>query len=134
GRRLITASHDGTARVWDASTGRQIFVLKGHGGPVLSAAFSPDGRRVATGSYDRTARIWDAATGRQLLLLPHPDRVRSVAFSPGADRLVTASYDHTARIWDAVTGRQIRVLTGHSALVTSAVFSSDGQRVLTASY
>ncbi|HEU5443222.1 MAG TPA: serine/threonine-protein kinase, partial [Steroidobacteraceae bacterium] len=77
GRRLVTASHDGTARVWDAATGRQILVLEGHGGPVISAAFSPDDHRIATGSFDKTARIWDAVTGRQLLVLRHPDRVRS---------------------------------------------------------
>jgi WD40 repeat protein/serine/threonine protein kinase/TPR repeat protein len=134
GRRLITASYDGTARVWDASTGRQLLILQGHGGPVLSATFSPDGRRVATGSYDKTARIWDAATGRQLLVLPHQDRVRSVAFSPDGRQLITGAYDKTARIWDATTGRPIRVLTGHSALVTSAVFSADGRRIVTASY
>ena len=134
GKRLITASHDGTARVWDAANGRQILVLQGHGGPVLSAAFSPDGLRAATGSYDKTTRVWDVSTGRQLLVLPHPDRVRSVAFSPDGRQLVTASYDHTVRIWDAMTGRQIHILTGHSALVTSAVFSADGRRVVSASY
>ncbi|HZT03949.1 MAG TPA: protein kinase [Steroidobacteraceae bacterium] len=134
GRRLITASYDGTARIWDASTGRQMLILQGHGGPVLAATFSPDGRRVATGSYDKTARIWDAATGRQLLVLPHQERVRSVAFSPDGHQLITGAYDKAARIWDAATGRQVRVLTGHSALVTSAAFSPDGRRIVTASY
>ena len=134
GHRLITASYDGTARIWDASTGRQILVLRGHGGPVISAAFSPDGQRVATGSFDDTARIWDASTGRQLQVLRHEARVRSVAFSPDGRELVTASYDHSARIWDIATGTQVRLLAGHSALVTSAVFSSDGRRIVTASY
>jgi WD40 repeat protein/serine/threonine protein kinase len=134
GQRLVTASYDGTARVWDAASGRQLLILRGHGGPVMAAAFSPDGRRIATGSFDRTARIWDAATGRQLLVVRHPDRVRSVAFSPSGSQLITASYDHTARIWDAATGRLIRILTGHSALVTAATFSPDGHRIVTSSY
>jgi eukaryotic-like serine/threonine-protein kinase len=134
GQRLITASHDGTVRVWDARTGRQILLLQGHGGPVLSAAFSPDGSRIATGSFDKTARIWDALTGQQLLVLRHGARVRSVAFSPDGRQLVTGSYDNAARIWDVATGLQLRLLAGHSALVTSAIFSSDGRRIVTASY
>ena len=134
GKRLVTASYDGTARIWDASSGRQLLVLQGHGGPVLSAAFSPDGRRIATGSFDKTARIWEASTGRQLFVLRHDSRVRSVAFSPDGTQLVTASYDDNARIWDAMTGRQIHLLAGHSALVTSAAYSSDGRWIVTASY
>lgn len=135
GRRLVTASYDGTARIWDAATGRQRLVLRGHSGPVMSAVFSPHGRRIATASFDKTARIWDAATGKMLVILAgHAARVRSAAFSPDGRQLVTASYDHTARIWDAASGRQIRILSGHSALVTSAAFSCDGRRIVTASY
>lgn len=62
GRRLVTASDDKTARVWDLATGRTILVLSGHQERVRSAVFSPDGRRVATGSFDGTARVWDLAS------------------------------------------------------------------------
>ena len=48
---------------------REILTLKGHSGPVTSAAFSPDGRRVVTASWDDTAKIWDAETGKELLTL-----------------------------------------------------------------
>jgi WD40 repeat protein len=65
GRRVVTASDDKTARVWDAATGQGIAQLTGHQGPVNSAAFSPDGQRVVTASVDRTARVWDAAMGEQ---------------------------------------------------------------------
>jgi hypothetical protein len=43
-----------------ADTGKEAAVLKGHAGPVRSAAFSPDGQRVVTASSDHTARLWDA--------------------------------------------------------------------------
>ena len=65
GERVVTASSDGTARVWDASSNPSgnyscslLAVLNGHTNLVLSAAFSPDGERVVTASADNTARVW----------------------------------------------------------------------------
>jgi WD40 repeat protein len=60
GSRIVTASGDKTARIWDAATAKEIAVLRGHESYVNSAAFSPDGARIITASGDRTARIWDA--------------------------------------------------------------------------
>jgi WD40 repeat protein len=58
--RIVTASWDKTARIWDAATGKEITVLRGHDDSVSSAAFSPDGMWIVTASWDKTARIWDA--------------------------------------------------------------------------
>jgi WD40 repeat protein len=137
GKRIVTASYDGTARVWDAETGREIAPpLKEHYDVVLSAAFSPDGRRIVTASWDKTARLWDAETGREVAppLKGHGGVVLSAAFSPDSQRIVTASNDTTARVWDAETGREIAPpLKGHGGTVTSAAFSPDGRRIVTAS-
>ena len=64
GKRLVTASHDGTARVWDAGTGKPVGEPMTHRAAVESASFSPDGKRVVTASKDLTARVWDAGTGK----------------------------------------------------------------------
>ena len=66
GRRIVTGSVDGTAKLWEATSGKELLTLKGHGGRVHSVAFSPDGRRIASGGDDRTARIWDVATADQV--------------------------------------------------------------------
>src|SRR6476659_4690111 len=70
GSRIVTASWDKTARIWDVASARalllarvlrlatEIAVLRGHENTVTSAAFSPDGSRIVTGSSDKTARIW----------------------------------------------------------------------------
>jgi hypothetical protein len=135
GTRVVTASEDKTARIWDAATGMEIVVLRGHDGGVTSAAFSRDGSRIVTASSDQTARIWDAATGKEIVVLRgHDDFVSSAAFSPDGLRIVTASEDETARIWDAATGMEIVVLRGHDGGVTSAAFSRDGSRIVTASW
>ena len=58
GTRVLTGSEDGTARLWDAETGREIRRFGGHSRGLTSVAFSPDGTRVLTGSGDNTARLW----------------------------------------------------------------------------
>jgi WD40 repeat protein/serine/threonine protein kinase len=134
GLKILTASDDRTARVWDAGTGQQLLVMK-HAGRVTSAAFSPDGKRIVTASLDKTARVWDAVTGQLSIALEgHTAGVWSASFSPDGQRVLTASSDKTARIWDIATGQQILALNGHGDRVWSASFSPDGSRVVTASF
>jgi WD40 repeat protein len=71
GKTIVTAGCDlldendrcrvGSARVWDAASGRELRALTGHAGEVLSAAHSPDGEMIPTAGADWTARIWDAS-------------------------------------------------------------------------
>jgi WD40 repeat protein len=132
GTRVVTASSDQTARIWDTATGKET-VLRGHTGRVWSAAFSPDGSRIVTASSDQTARIWDAATATELAVLRHGNVVTSAAFSPDGSRIVTA-YADNAPIWDATTAKQIAALYGSGRTVFSAAFSPDGLRIVTAEF
>jgi WD40 repeat protein/serine/threonine protein kinase len=134
GLRVVTASFDKTARVWDVATGREVVQLNGHEDRVWSAKFSPDGQRIVTASFDKTSRVWDAATGREISRLNgHTDQVCSATFSADASRILTASGDNTARIWSVETGQEIRRFEGHTDLVKTALFSPDGSRIVTAS-
>ncbi len=63
GKRIISGSYDGTAKVWDAESGREPLTLRGHTLPVLRMAFSPDGTRIVSVSRDGTVRIWKALEG-----------------------------------------------------------------------
>jgi WD40 repeat protein len=65
GSRIATASHDGTAKVWDARAGTEVLTLKGHTSLVESAAFVADGSRIVTWSRDRTAKVWDSRPFRE---------------------------------------------------------------------
>ena len=134
GTRVVTASGDRTARLWDAATGQPLGAPLRHEGGVTSAAFSPDGTRVVTASRDATARLWDGATGQPLgAALRHEGGVTSAAFSPDGTRVVTASRDATARLWDGATGQPLGAALRHEGEVVSAAFSPDGTRVVTAS-
>ena len=66
GQRVVTASDDKTARLWDAASGKPIGEPMKHEDVVNSAQFSPDGQRVVTASEDKTARLWDAASGKPI--------------------------------------------------------------------
>jgi DNA-binding beta-propeller fold protein YncE len=134
GRRLVVVLGDMTARVWDATTGREMAILKGHTDEVNDASFSRDGHRVITASDDDTVRLWDAETGREVAKFADSSNdLNSVAFSPDGSRIVAASDDDTARVWDAASQQLLLVLRGHTDDVSTALFSPDGKRILTAS-
>ncbi len=107
GRRIVTASKDGTARLWDVATGEAVALPLRHGGTVLKAAFSPDGRFVVTACFDGTARVWEGSNGQPVTpALVHQGSVADASFSPDGRWVATASVDGKARLWDAVTGQQ----------------------------
>src|SRR5262249_31667865 len=117
GRRIVTTSMDRTARIWDADTGQELLVLRGHIVGVQGASFSGDGKLIVTWSHDEGARVWNAQTGAEIITLAgHKAAVLSAAFSPPATHVATASHDGTVRLWplDPVplaTARKPRELT-----------------------
>ncbi|GAA0583660.1 TIR domain-containing protein [Rhizomicrobium electricum] len=129
GRQIVTASRDTTARIWTASTGIALLVLRGHTGGVSSAEWSADGTRVITASDDGTVRIWSDpgvfVTG---------EKINFAGWSADGRRVATASMDGTAQIWDARTGKVIRVLGSQGVMINTALFSSDGARVVTTGF
>jgi len=132
-RRIVTASADKTARIWDVASGQTLLPPLRHDALVLSAEFSRDGERVLTASLDGTGRIWDAQTGRLVALLKHDGPVVCAQFSPDGLLAVTASYDGSARVWDGRTGEPVSNPLKHDGRVTYAGFTADGERVITLS-
>src|SRR5437763_1320170 len=105
GRRVVTASRDHTARVWDAATGEAVTGPLRHGHIVWKASFSPDGRRVVTASHDGTARVWDARSGQPTSpALPHREPVVDASFSPDGRRAATAGTEGMAQAADEAAG------------------------------
>jgi WD40 repeat protein len=134
GKKIITASSDGTAKIWDANTGEMLLNLSGHYLDVKYAQFSPDGKKVITASYDNTAKVWDAITGAMLLdLTAHSSAVTSAQFSPDGKRIITASWDQTLKVWDAETGKLLADMKEHTLDIHSAQYSPDGKRIATGS-
>ncbi|MGD9047858.1 MAG: hypothetical protein PVF77_07380, partial [Anaerolineae bacterium] len=146
GDRFITASGDGSAKVWDA--GQALFPLGCQpscpsslfGGWYTPAAWSPDGRQVARGFSDGTVTVWDLASGDEVLtvqyepLVEHPyaNFVVDLSWSPDGERFLVSGGDAVVRVWDTTSGQELLKLPAVADQVESAAWSPDGARIATA--
>jgi WD40 repeat protein len=133
GKQVLTASNDGSARLWDVRSGKQLQVFSEPFGEAINDAwFSPDGARVVTASSDGTARIWSVATGFPLQTLSEPGQspVNNAVFSANGDMVVTCS-GSAAVVWSANTGRQLTEFP-YQTTFSDCEFSPDGREVIAA--
>src|SRR5262249_11776709 len=107
--KLPDGSWDNSVRVWDAQTGQELHILKGHTDQVLRVAYSADGKRLATASSDNTVKVWDAETGEKLFSF-ETGPGGGVAFSPDGNRMASASgggqrggAPGQVKVWDTQT-------------------------------
>lgn len=134
GRYIVTASADGTARVWKSE--RRGLILKSGTGKTLKELREHTGLLV---SYQRQ-KIFNIlpSVGFSMVHKPAFNNITSVAFSPYQDKsgkpryVVTGSDNGTAKFWDIETGRKITEFRGHIGPITSLDFSPDGKLVITA--
>lgn len=137
--RCLTASLDGTVRLWNLHSKAQEDINPFIGfreeeasdshGPVLSASLAPDGRSLLTVAAGGEGQIWCAETGRAVAELE--GAAATGHFCPEGHRVVGSSSDEAARIWCASTGKCLHTLQGHTGEVRAAKFSPDGSMVLT---
>jgi len=129
--RILTASADNTARIWDIKTGKKLQCFM-HDNWVISACFNKDETRILTASADNTTRVWDIKTEKELQRFIHDERVYSACFNKDETYILTASTDKTARIWDIKTGKELQRFQ-HDHWLKSACFNKDETLILTAS-
>ena len=143
GSRVASGSaEDGTLRIRDAATGKELLVMSDPERSVGDVAYSPDGRRIASVSRFNTIRIWDAYTGSETAVLRFDDKpvtYSSVTYSPDGKFVASGTDSGTVRIWDAHTGKPEAELPRHPGdrhqrAVRSVAYSPDGGNIISGSY
>jgi len=130
GKRILSASDDGTLRLWDLATGAELEQFVGHSDRVHAAAFLPDGQHVVSGSWDRTVRIWDINSGKEIKRLHgHHGPVERLAVLPDGNRVASASWDKTVIIWNVERGEKLSTLNLDQPVYSVAALP-DGQHLL----
>lgn len=109
GKRIVSnTSMDGQVHIWEAATGDHAKSLRGHSGPVKSAAISHDGRLVVSIGEDGTTRVWDLRDGDELMKLRDSTGTPcSVALSKDGTRAFTGMDDTTVLVWDISKAREV---------------------------
>jgi WD40 repeat protein len=146
GEKLVTGSADGTARIWDAISGRELIKIEKTGYNGCYAAVSSDGSRILTTNIPYV-KLWDAKTGRPLLDLTGRVGLEShwpfpfqAAMSHDGTQFITAARptrravgtnDFNMKLRDSKTGDELVTLKGQDYWPNCAAFSPDGSRVIT---
>jgi len=139
---LATASEDKTVRVWDITSGKEIYRLQ-HDYPVYSVTFSRDGKYLATADGEGAdpltqkpgtgnVRLWDAHTGREVKPLAPGGAGISAVFSPNGRYLAAATGANIATVWEVPGGQVIQRLP-HGGNVWAVQFSPDNRYLATGS-
>lgn len=132
GNRIVSASADGTIRLWDVDRANSFEKrLKGHTNMVYAVAFSNDGMRVVSEAYGNDFIVWDIATGIQVEP-QQDDYVLLAKISPDSMSVLLLN-EKNVTILNTETFEK-KSLNGHTNIITSASFSPDGTRIVTASW
>ena len=87
GHLLLSASHDGTVKIWDVMTHRKcIRTYQGHQKAVRDICFSNDGRRFLSAGFDRVVQLWDTETGKVIRSYTNKRTPFCVKFHPAEDK------------------------------------------------
>ncbi|HEV2991527.1 MAG TPA: AAA-like domain-containing protein [Candidatus Angelobacter sp.] len=101
GRRLLTASKDGSLQIWDTHFMQLLTCLSGHASYVTSIAFSPNGKLFATASYDRTTKIWSVSDGHAIETIKgHGSAVFAIAWSHDSKSVASSGEDTAVKLWN----------------------------------
>jgi WD40 repeat protein/beta-lactamase regulating signal transducer with metallopeptidase domain len=126
GKQIVTAS-GGTARLWDAATGKEMSQGDGHQGALAAVALSADGKSVVSWGADAMIRRWEAATGKPLGSFRVPIGTTLASFSPDGRTVALANADNSIRLLETATGKVTHLLAGPANGTGALAFAPDGK-------
>lgn len=135
GKKLLSASDDGTVRLWDLGTRKEIRRLDFPMTTAKAVVFDPDGKRALTGTGTGESELWDVINGKQIRRLQLEGAVTGLAISSKGSHMAISSANEGVRIGDRKTG-VFRKFTSKSrnpkpnSLPRGPALSADGKRVM----
>lgn len=132
GRWLLSASDDGSVRVWDTRDGQLVRTLNHRDLGARALAVSADGRVAVSGGADGLLYRWDVDSGERRDCFSGEARsaLTAVALSADASIAVSASREHALRVWRCATHEVLHVLQGHGEQVTAVAMTADAMRAV----
>jgi WD40 repeat protein/basic membrane lipoprotein Med (substrate-binding protein (PBP1-ABC) superfamily)/DNA-binding SARP family transcriptional activator len=143
GNQILTGSQDGTARIWDFSSDREVAFIpspQGKQAPKSTrrAEYSPDGHWLAAGEGDDGAiGLWDAVSGERIRIVRSQEAtaaVSSVAFHPGGKTLVSAHIDGKIALWDIASGQALKQWQAYEEEAAAIRFNHAGNLIVTSGF
>jgi WD40 repeat protein len=130
GRRVLSASEDGTLKVGSLQDRRVLLDWSLGGGMVWSVSATVDRELAVSGTSDGKIKLWDLAKGCILReVIAHSARIRGVVLAPGGRHALSVSKDHSLRIWDLESMACVAGYTGDNEFTCCAA-ASDGRRTV----
>jgi|GEM_PF-1672796 len=125
-----------TARVWDLTTGKEVWKFPRPGTSISGLAFTPDSKHLITTDSEFDFRKWDLASGKETLRQPYSgyESMSVVAVSADGKRYATARTAKAIKVWDAGTGTHVNPLPTHQDAIAGVAVSSDSRLVATVAY
>ncbi len=137
---------EGSLRLWDLKTGKEVRQFQGHTKDIRRVAISLDGKQLLSGSFDGTMRLWDIQTGKEIRCFEGPGHfVESVGFTSDGKKAICSYGPKTIetrfdedprcslRLWELSTGEELYQFKGHTAPVLSLAISANGRFLVSGS-
>ena len=133
GNQFAAGGEDSAIRVWDVPSRRLLHVLRGHAQRVVALAFHPVSDLLLSTSLDGTARSWESISGHEIRLFDGA-RGSGLAWAPDGRHFAISGAGGMLKVSEYHSGRRTLTLQGHADDITSAIFSADGLRIVTAGW
>jgi WD40 repeat protein len=143
GKTLVSCSGwpggDGTIRVWDVKSGKELRKMTGHKANIDDMTISPDGKRVysGAGSQEGVVRGWEVETGKEVVKFEGHTKgqnISCVIVAPDGKSAASGGSNKKLFIWNTADGKLIRELTGHTDLVRCVAFTPNGKKLCSGSW
>ena len=141
GTKIVSCSSDGTAQVWNASTGQKLLSTRDHMQPAQSddwakaVRWSPNSKQILTGFQYGNAEIFDTISLQKVATLAYdtPWTIDAVAWSPNGKYVATGNFDNLVMVYSVASGKLLYTYTGHNDSINTLAWSHDGTRVASGS-